>query len=68
MVRVLDDSTFDMLVSELDIVVQVDIDKDSKIRIISKEDVKDKIGRSPDFADSLMMRAYFELLKDPETE
>lgn len=31
------------LVEELDVVVQVDMDKDSKIKIISKEEVKGKL-------------------------
>lgn len=52
----------DKLVEELDIVVQVDIDKDTKIKIISKEDIKNKLWRSPDYADALMMRMYFELV------
>lgn len=52
----------DKLVEELDIVVQVDIDKDSKIKIISKEEIKEKLWRSPDYADALMMRMYFELV------
>ena len=54
------------LEEELDIVVQVDIDKDSKIRIISKEEIKDKLWRSPDYADACMMRCYFSLIYDYE--
>jgi len=50
------------LCEELDVVVQVDMDKDSKIRIISKEDVKEKIGRSPDYSDACMFRCYFNLV------
>jgi len=52
----------DKLNEELDIVVQVDIDKDSKIKIISKEGIKEKLWRSPDYSDTLMMRMYFELI------
>jgi len=52
----------DKLIEELDIVVQVDIDKDSKIKIISKEDIKEKLGRSPDYSDCAMMRCYFTLV------
>ena len=33
----------------------------SKIAIISKDEIKKKIGRSPDYSDALMMRVYFEL-------
>lgn len=31
----------------------------SKITILSKDEVKKKIGRSPDYSDALMMRMYF---------
>jgi hypothetical protein len=33
----------------------------SKISLLSKDDVKKKIGRSPDYADALMMRMQFTL-------
>jgi hypothetical protein len=33
----------------------------SKISLLGKDEVKKKIGRSPDYSDSLMMRCYFEL-------
>lgn len=49
------------LIEELDIVVEKDLDKDSKKRIISKEEIKEKLWRSPDFSDALMMRMYYEL-------
>lgn len=40
-----------------------DPDKDSKLAILSKEDIKLNIGRSPDVCDAIMMRMYFELEK-----
>ncbi len=53
------------LIQELDIIVQINIDKDNRpIEIISKEKMKDIIGRSPDEADSVMMRMYFDLVDD----
>lgn len=61
-IRVLD-KDFGILAEELDVIVEVDIDKDGKKKIISKEDVKAKLGRSPDASDSLMMRCYFEINK-----
>ncbi len=33
----------------------------SKISLLSKDEVKKKIGRSPDYSDALMMRMYFDL-------
>lgn len=38
-----------------------DIDKDGKLAIISKDAVKERLGRSPDDWDSIMMRYWFEL-------
>jgi phage terminase large subunit len=49
------------LIEELDVVQQVDIDKDSKIKIISKDKVKELIGRSPDLSDMLAFRMFFEI-------
>lgn len=33
----------------------------TKITLMSKDEIKKKIGRSPDYSDTLMMRMYFEL-------
>lgn len=43
---------------------------DEKLRIISKVLIKEQLGRSPDFADALMMRMWFELdpLRDDSSE
>jgi len=46
---------------ELGIVAQKDIDKDGKIQLESKKDMKAIIWRSPDFADMLAYRMIFEL-------
>lgn len=49
------------LIQELDVVVDTTTLDDNKKSIISKEDIKEKIGRSPDYSDALMMRMWFEL-------
>lgn len=51
----------DKLVQELDIIVQTHIDDDTVLQIISKDEIKEKIGRSPDYSDALMMRMFFDL-------
>jgi hypothetical protein len=33
----------DLIIEELDVIVEVDLDKDNKRKIISKEDIKNKI-------------------------
>jgi len=47
---------------EMEQVKQKDIDKDGKVALVSKDVVKQMIGRSPDEWDSIMMRYYFELI------
>jgi len=50
------------IIEDLEQVAQKDIDKDeNKIRLIGKEEIKEKLGRSPDYGDAFMMRMYFEL-------
>jgi hypothetical protein len=49
------------IVQELELIKQVDIDKDAAFRVTSKEEIKEELGRSPDYADSLMMRMYGEI-------
>ena len=40
------------------------MDKDGKLKIVGKDEVREAIGRSPDTADTFIVRMYFELLKD----
>jgi phage terminase large subunit len=37
------------------------MDKDGKRQVLPKDKVKELIGRSPDFSDTLMMRMWWEL-------
>lgn len=50
-----------LIVDELSVVKRKDMDKDGKMQVIPKDQMKDLIGRSPDFADALMMRMFYEL-------
>lgn len=49
------------IIQELLLIKRKNIDKDGKLQIISKEEVKNMIGRSPDYSDGIMMRMYFTL-------
>ena len=51
----------DRTAEEMEQVKIKDVDKDGKLSIIPKDVVKEKIGRSPDDWDSIMMRYYFEI-------
>ena len=55
------DEVLDLVSQEMEQVKQKDIDKDGKIELMSKDHVKEKLGRSPDDWDSIMMRYFFEL-------
>ncbi|GAB3994626.1 hypothetical protein GCM10028807_32640 [Spirosoma daeguense] len=55
------DSEIEETVEELEQVKQRDIDSEGKRAVMSKEDIKKLIDRSPDNSDVLMMREYFEL-------
>lgn len=46
---------------ELTLIRQKDIDKDGKTAVEGKDKVKALLGRSPDYADAIMMRIYFDL-------
>lgn len=50
----------DKITQELSLVKRKNIDKDGKLQIISKEEIKSLIGRSPDYSDALMMRMFYE--------
>lgn len=51
-----DEDTQQRITEELEQVKRKDVDKDGKLSIIAKEQVKAVIGRSPDFSDAMMMR------------
>jgi hypothetical protein len=56
-----DETVKERVVEEMEQVKQANIDQDGKVSIISKDKVKENIGRSPDEWDSIMMRGYFDL-------
>jgi len=49
------------IIEELEQVRMKDADKDNKLQIIPKEQIKDFIGRSPDYSDAMAMRCYYEI-------
>ena len=59
-----DGTVIDTITKELEQVKRDKIDSDGKLQILSKEKVKELIGRSPDYSDALMMRMYFEFKQD----
>jgi len=54
----------DEIMEDLSQIRQRDMDKDGKLKIVPKDEVKEALGRSPDVGDTFLMRMYFELMKD----
>jgi phage terminase large subunit len=51
----------ELLTQELGQVKSRDADKDGPLRLVPKDQIKQLLGRSPDYADTIMMREFFEL-------
>jgi phage terminase large subunit len=59
--NILDPSVIDEITQELLAIKLKNIDKDGKVSVQSKDEMKKLLGKSPDLSDALMMRLYFEL-------
>ena len=57
-----DEDIKEKLTQELEAVIDATYGKDKPKKVLDKDAVKERIGRSPDLSDALMMREYFELL------
>ena len=64
-VRIDDTEMKQSLIAELEQIKAKDIDKDGKLAIIPKDQVKQALGRSPDLSDTLLMRMAFEFTAKP---
>ena len=61
-INVLDPSTVDELTQQLLAVKLKDVEKDGKVGVIGKDQMKRILGdKSPDLADSIMLRMYYEV-------
>ena len=49
------------IIEELEQVRTKDADKDNKLQILPKDTIKAILGRSPDYADALCMRMFYEI-------
>jgi hypothetical protein len=67
-IKTTDETIKTLLTEELEQIKSKDSDKDGRRKIISKDEIKEAIGRSPDYADALMMRMWFELSQTPSEE
>ena len=62
-IAVEDETIKEPLSQELSILRRKDVDKEGKLKIETKEEMKDLLGHSPDYMDAMMMRMYFEFRK-----
>lgn len=60
-INLMDPSIVDELTQELLSVKLKDVDKDNKVGVQSKDEMKKTLGKSPDLSDALMMKMYYEL-------
>ena len=51
----------ELIIEDLEQIKRKDPDKDGKLAIIPKEEMKEMLGRSTDFSDAIMMRMWFEV-------
>jgi len=66
-VTVQDIDTEERIAQDLKQFKRRDADKDGKLKVAKKEDMKKALGRSPDCGDTFMMRSYFDLrVRDEE--
>lgn len=54
-----DERIKNMLIEELEQIKSKNADRETKRTVVGKEEIKERIGRSPDYADCLMMRMFF---------
>lgn len=60
----LPEKEIEMIKQELGLLKTFASDKDGKLRILPKEKIKEKIGRSPDWLDIFIMRMFFNIKPD----
>ena len=60
-IEVKDEAIRQAITEELEQIKGEAIDSDQKLRVIPKDKIKEVLGRSPDYADALMMRMWFEI-------
>ena len=65
-IKNVDDELKTRILEELDVIQARKIEKDWPLQIIPKDEIKKLIWRSPDCADAISMRVYFELIEREE--
>jgi len=58
----------EIIIEELQQIKREDTAASAPLQIVPKEKMKEALGHSPDFADMIMMRMYFDLVKEAPPE
>ena len=59
--NIMEPSLIDDLTQELLAVKLKDVDRDNKVAVQSKDEMKRVLGKSPDISDAIMMGMYFHI-------
>jgi hypothetical protein len=59
----IDEITKEMIIEDLQQIKKKETSIEAPLQLIPKEEVKEALGRSPDFSDMMLMRMYFEVDK-----
>jgi hypothetical protein len=57
----IDESTKEMIIEDLQQLKKKEMPIEAALQLIPKEEIKEALGRSPDFSDMMLERMYFEL-------
>jgi hypothetical protein len=53
------------MILDLQQVKRLDLAADAPLQVVPKDEIKESLGRSPDYSDMMMMRMYLDLMKQP---
>jgi phage terminase large subunit len=56
------DGPRDTIIEELEMIKRHKADSDGRLQVTPKDEIKKRSGKSPDYADAIMMRMHFELV------
>lgn len=57
----IDEATKEMIIEDLQQLKRLETPAEAPLQLIPKDEIKEALGRSPDFGDMMLMRMYFEL-------
>lgn len=60
------DNDKELFIQELENVMTKNVDKEWKIELETKDEMKERIGRSPDLLDAFFMKMYFHIVQETE--